>query len=97
MYLRFSETSYPMMPKTTKKWSCSLIVLLLFTWVAPFAEAQKAAGEMAGMWSDPPHTAVGEFCFAWRTDAGLEHLNKLLDDPANDARAFGELSAEASR
>jgi hypothetical protein len=47
------------------------------------------------MWSDPPPTAVGAFCFFACTEAGLAHLNALLDDPANDARPFGELQAAA--
>jgi hypothetical protein len=81
----------------SKKWSCTLMMCLLFAWAVRSAEAQKLAGEMAGMWSDPPHTTLGEFCFAWCTDAGLERLNKLLDDPANDARPFAQLSAEASK
>ena len=29
------------------------------------------------------------------TDAGIERLNALLDDPANDARPFGDLQKEA--
>ena len=49
------------------------------------------------MWSDPPATAVDDFCFITCTDAGITHLNALLDDPANDTRPFSELSREASR
>jgi len=49
------------------------------------------------MWSDPPPTAVGTFCFFACTDAGIERLNALMDDPANDARPFPELQTEASR
>jgi len=86
-----------MMRKIVQKWSSRLMMLFLFTWLAPSAHAQKLAGELAGMWSDPPHTATGEFCFAWCTDAGMEDLNRLLDNPANDARPFAQLSAEASK
>jgi len=49
------------------------------------------------MWSDPPRTAVGDFCFGYCTDAGIDYLNKLLDNPANDARPFGDLRAEADK
>jgi len=49
------------------------------------------------MWSDPPPTAVGTFCFFACTDEGIDHLNTLLDDPANDARPFGDLRAEAEK
>jgi len=49
------------------------------------------------MWSDPPQTAVGTFCFAWCTDAGIEYLNTLLDNPVNDARPFDQLMSEADR
>jgi len=49
------------------------------------------------MWSDPPRTALDMFCFFACTDLGLRRLTELLDDPANDARPYGELSAEASR
>jgi hypothetical protein len=50
-----------------------------------------------GMWSDPPPTAVGTLCFFSCTDAAIDRLNALLDDPANDARPFPELSAEAQK
>ena len=49
------------------------------------------------MWSDPPTTAEGLFCFFACTDAGIARLNGLLDDPANDARPFQELQGEAKR
>jgi len=48
------------------------------------------------MWSDPPATAEDWFCSGWCTDAGLERLNALLDDSANDARPYDALSAEAN-
>ena len=47
------------------------------------------------MWSDPPPTAVGAFCTFACTDAGIDRLNALLDNPANDARPFAELQSEA--
>jgi hypothetical protein len=48
------------------------------------------------MWSDPPATAEDWFCSGWCTDTGLERLNALLDDPANDARPYDVLSADAN-
>src|SRR5262245_56168222 len=47
------------------------------------------------MWSDPPATAVGTFCYFACTDIGLNRLNKLLDDRANDKRPTMDLMAEA--
>jgi hypothetical protein len=49
-----------------------------------------------GMWSDPPLTAEDNFCSWWCTDAGLQRLTALLNDPANDARPFAQLVAEAT-
>jgi hypothetical protein len=40
---------------------------------------------------------VGAFCSGWCTDAGIDHLYALLDDPANDARPFEALQAEADK
>src|SRR5215510_4850040 len=53
--------------------------------------------KLEGMWSDPPPTAVGTFCFFSCTDAGIDKLNALLDDPANDKRPFPQLQAEAAK
>jgi hypothetical protein len=80
---------------------CNLIrsataLLALVLLAAPVAEGRKAGSNLDGMWSDPPTTALGEFCFAWCTDAGIERLNRLLDDPANDARPFADILAEAN-
>jgi len=79
--------------------------LLLFALVAgcspaPPAPAPKPApvpSKLEGMWSDPPQTAVGTFCFFACTDAGIERLNALLDDPANDKKPYGELRAAADK
>jgi len=38
---------------------------------------------------------LGTFCADACTDAGIDRLNALLDNPANDARPFDELQAEA--
>jgi len=65
---------------------------------APPAPAPKPMpSKLEGMWSDPPPTAVGTLCFFACTDAAIDRLNALLDDPANDARPFPELSAEAQK
>ena len=47
------------------------------------------------MWSDPPSTAVGTLCFFSCMDLGIERLNKLLDDPANDSLPTMQLLAQA--
>ena len=52
--------------------------------------------KLEGMWSDPPVTIVARFCASWCTDAGIERLNALLDNPANDGKPVAQLSAEAS-
>jgi hypothetical protein len=49
------------------------------------------------MWSDPPSTSVGVLCFITCTDAGIDRLNALLDDPANDKRPYTELRSEAEK
>jgi hypothetical protein len=49
-----------------------------------------------GMWSDPLG-AIGMLCFFTCTDAAIERLNALLDDPGNDARPFPDLRAEAEK
>jgi hypothetical protein len=51
---------------------------------------------LTGMWSDP-EGLEDSFCMFWCTDAGLERLNALLDDPANDERSVVELYGEAAR
>jgi len=67
---------------------------MLLGWITP-AQSQSNAGKLEGMWSDPPATAAGTFCFFSCTDIGMERLNKLLDDPGNDARPATELLREA--
>ena len=53
---------------------------------------------LQGMWSDVRGSVEDMFCdWGWCTDAGLEHLMALLDDPANDARPTYELFAAAAR
>jgi hypothetical protein len=77
---------------------CALIVLLLAGCSQPPPKPPTpSSSKLEGMWSDPPPTALGTFCFFACTDAGIEHLNALLDDPANDSRPFPELRAAADR
>jgi hypothetical protein len=57
--------------------------------------AQSPAKKIEGMWSDPPATITGDFCASWCTDAGIDRLNALLDDPANDTRPLSQLRADA--
>ena len=72
-----------------------LLVLVLRTWIPSLTEAQSPRPNLEGMWSDPPATPVDSFCSWACTDAGIDRLNALLDDPANDARPFEQLQAEA--
>ena len=58
-------------------------------------QSQSAVSKLEGMWSDPPATALGAFCFFACSDVGMDRLNKLLDDPANDARPALELIGQA--
>ena len=73
-----------------------LVNLALFGMTA-LAAAQSSHSHLEGMWSDPPATAVGNFCFFSCTDVGIERLNKLLDDPANDSRPVTQLIQEAKK
>ena len=74
-----------------------LVVFILAAAIPSPAAAQSSHPNLEGMWSDPPVTAVAEFCASWCTDAGIDYLNKLLDDPSNDARSFEQLQAEAAK
>src|SRR5215467_15059416 len=77
--------------------SCIVLIFALVTFVARSVAAQSRAQTLEGMWSDPPASTVGTFCFFFCTDAGIERLNLLLDDPKNDARPFTQLQAEARK
>jgi hypothetical protein len=72
-----------------------VLVLILLIWIPSSTEAQSSHPKLEGMWSDPPSTVVGTFCADACTDAGIDRLNALLDDPANDARPFEQLQTEA--
>ena len=71
-----------------------ILVLLLAAWSVAPASAQTARA-LEGMWSDPPATLVGALCSAWCSDAAIEVLYALLDDPANDGLPIGELLTRA--
>jgi hypothetical protein len=79
---------------------CSVGLLLLglvpVACTSPPAEPKPSPRVIEGMWSDPPG-AIGMLCFFTCTDTAIERLNALLDDPANDARPFPELRAEAEK
>ena len=77
-----------------------LLALLIFVsgLLIPLnTQAQQAAAGFSGMWSDPPDTLEGVFCFFNCSDYALDVLKRLLDDPANDDRPYGALAAEAGR
>jgi hypothetical protein len=72
----------------------TLLLVILLAWITQ-AQPQSQTAKLEGMWSDPPSTATGTFCFFSCTDVGMDRLNKLLDDPANDARPAMELIGQA--
>jgi hypothetical protein len=75
----------------------TILGVVLLACVPASGRAQTPAARLQGMWSDPPTTPEGLFCFFACTDAGLARLYALLDNPANDARPFQELQGEAKR
>ncbi len=79
--------------KHTACWSSAL--LLAFSLVAP-ATAQPRAPDLSGMWSDPPATLEDTFCTFFCTQAGLDKLEALLADEANDDRSIPDLFTEAA-
>jgi hypothetical protein len=74
----------------------SVVVVATLLVVPQPAAAQARAGTLMGMWSDPAVTILGRFCAALCTDAGIQRLEALLDDPANDKRPVAQLLAEAA-
>src|SRR5881409_3073674 len=76
---------------------CKIWVVTVLLSISLSGESQSPRPKLEGMWSDPPSTAVGAFCTFACTDAGLDRLNALLDNPANDARPFEDLQAEAKK
>jgi len=63
----------------------------------PAANPTSPPPDLAGMYSDPPNTALDMFCFFACTDVGLRRLAALLDDPANDAKPYPALSEDATK
>ena len=86
-----------MSPDHFGRGTSGLLVLILLASLPAWARGQAPASRLEGMWSDPPVTPEGLFCFFACTDTGLARLNALLDNPANDARPFQELQGEAKR
>ena len=76
---------------------CCVALSTVTLGLATAAQAQPDRPNLEGMWSDPPETIVDTFCLFFCTDAGIDHLNALLDDPKNDAHPTMELYAEATR
>ncbi len=80
------------------KYGVWLLLFGLVSCSSPPAEPKPSTPKLIeGMWADPPETAVGQFCFFACTDSGIDRLNALLDDPANDARPYPELRAQAAK
>ena len=77
------------------KWVSRILVVVVLAWNPASTDAQSSQSRLEGMWSDPPATAVSQFCMFECTDAGIARLNELLDDPANDTRPYEELAMEA--
>ena len=75
----------------------SLVVSVLLLALAGSARAQQTAPDFEGMWSDPPATPEEMLCFAFCTDWGIDYMNSLLDDPANDERMYFDLWAEVEK
>src|SRR6185369_3670139 len=71
------------------------LVFAVLVWSNLPAAAQSSSSKLLGMWSDPPSTAVGTFCFFSCLDLGIDRLNKLLDDPKNDSTPTMQLLARA--
>ena len=84
---------FAMTHRVTRLWPLFFALGLAACGASP-PEARRAP-DLSGMWSDPPAKALDMFCVFACTDVGLEHLAALLDDPANDARSYGELAGDA--
>src|SRR3954470_5733810 len=90
IFLARSESSAYPLPHNCMTKEAILTTLSLAALLSASAIAQSPAAKLEGMWSDPPKTAIGQLCFFWCTDRGIAYINKLLDDPANDARPYAE-------
>lgn len=65
--------------------------------LAALAATARAEPNLQGMWSDPPDTIADTVCMLACTDRSVERIGALLDDPANDARPFFELTLEVMK
>jgi hypothetical protein len=72
-----------------------VLLVVLLAWPVDSAAQSPPPSKLEGMWSDPPVTIMTRFCATWCTDAGIERLNALLDNPANDSRPVAQILAEA--
>ena len=84
------------MNQILSRFSIGIALPVLLGVTAP-AEAQPDIPNLDGMWSDPPRTLADSPCYVYCTDAGLAHLDALLDDPVNDERPLQELTQAAAR
>lgn len=74
----------------------TLLALFLLLALPSAAAAQSPLQTLEGMWSNPPTTIIGQACIFYCTDALIDRLNALLDDPANDKKPLGQLRSDAS-
>jgi hypothetical protein len=81
----------------TSKIAGRILLVLVWAWSAAPAVAQSGRSSLEGLWSNPPSTAVGTFCAFYCTDAGIDRLNALLDDPANDSIPYQRLRGMAQQ
>ncbi len=64
-----------------------MLLVMSLAWPADGIAQSPPKSKLEGMWSDPPVTIMARFCASWCTDAGIERLNALLDNPANDGKS----------
>ena len=77
--------------------TCAFAICTFAVTASDFVCAQSGPQSLDGMWSDPPLDPVDFFCAGVCTQAGIDRLNALLDDPSNDDRPLAELISEAGR
>src|SRR5215217_3198794 len=68
--------------------------LVISLWSATVT-AQSPARWLQGMWSNPPDTIVGGLCGGACSQAAIDALNALVDDPANDRVPYAQLRTTA--
>ena len=72
-----------------------VVVALTAATISVTARGQGADGPLEGMWSDPSNDPIDSLCRSSCTQGAIDHMNALLDDPANDDRSYIELLNEA--